>query len=320
MLFVNLILKIYKRTLLKRHDPDGSVFYYSPEDFEGLSSVPFEFPGERGQLLQGYFYRKNVTRPSRLVIFEHGMGCGHRAYMREISVLCERGYEVFAYDHTGTLESEGEHIGGFTQSLCDLNSAITALKDSGRLGERDIAVIGHSWGGFSTMNIGAFHPEITHLVALAGFISPRKIIGDMLGKMRGVADKAFSAEVERFGGYAYANAAVSLLETRARALIVHSKDDPTVPFSHLTELKSMLRGKVGVEFLELDGKRHNPNFTEDAVRYKDEFFSELTRLKKKKRLVNESERLEFAARWDWERMTAQDMEFWQRVFGFIEED
>ena len=120
MLFEKSILKMYTGTLLRRHDPDGNLFYFSKSDFTGLESESFSFVGDRGQRLHGEIYFKGAIRTDRIVIFEHGMGCGHVAYMREIDVITERGYTVITYDHTGTRLSGGEHIGGFSQSLCDL--------------------------------------------------------------------------------------------------------------------------------------------------------------------------------------------------------
>ena len=315
----NFIINVFKSRLLTRHDPNGSVFYYSPEDL-GLGYEGFEFRGDRGQRLRGAFYTLGGVKGERLIVFDHGMGCGHKAYMREIRTICERGYEVFAYDHTGTLDSEGEHIGGFTQSLVDLDYAISAIKAAGKVGERKIAVIGHSWGGFSTMNIAPHHPDITHVVSLSGFISPREMIECVLGKMKKHAPALFALEEQRFGAYAYADARYSLKTAKGtRALIIHSKDDPTCPISHLEKLRAALGEGGGVSYLVVDGKRHNPNFTEDAVRYKDGFFAELTRLVKRKKLSTDAERADFVASWDWGRMTEQDTELWDRIFEFIEE-
>ncbi len=319
MLFENLIVSTYKSRLLTRHDPDGCVFYYSHEDFPTLSCREFEFLGDEGQRLRGYFYTDEAMKyTDRLVIFEHGMGCGHRGYMREIATICAAGYPVFTYDHTGTLASGGEHIGGFTQSLSDLNRAIYALKDSGEADGKRLAVIGHSWGGFSTMNIGALHRDITHIVAMSGFTSPKKIIGAMLGKLRIYLPKVFKTEVERFGGLAEADACFSLLTTEVKALIVHSRDDNLVPYYMFEELERATSGRENIRCVTLDGKRHNPNYTESAVRYKDEFFAERATMKKKKRLETEAQRREFVAKWDWARMTEQDMDFWQMVFDFLE--
>lgn len=317
MIFEKFITNIYKNQLLVRHDPDGSIFYYSPEDF-ALSYRPFEFTGDKGQTLRGFFYTVGETKKEKLIVFDHGMGCGHKAYMREILTLCEAGYEVFAYDHTGTLSSDGENIGGFSQSLADLDLALDALKSTGAIGGRSVCVIGHSWGAFSTLNISAFHRDITHIVAMSGFVSVRDMLEDVLGAAKRYAPAIFRTEAESFPTYAYADARVSLKISDSKALIIHSRDDATCPFSHFEKLQSALGDRPNTVFMALDGKRHNPNFTADAVAYKDGFFAELTRKAKKKQLATPEARAAFVASYDWERMTAQDTELWEKVIAFIE--
>ena len=312
-MFTKSVIKAYKKKFLVRHDPDGSIFYFSHTDFPGMACEPFSFKGERGQHLQGYFYTKNVTRPDRLIVFDHGMGCGHKAYMREIDVLTDHGYTVFAYDHTGTLASGGDNIGGFSQSLCDLDHAIKALKAAGKTEGKRIAVMGHSWGGFSTMNIGAFHKDITHLVALSGFTSPIYLLRD---KLKGYAEAVFKVEVEYFGGYAFANSALSLIETDAKALIVHSEDDPRVPYHRFAELRGIIGESERITFMPVNGKKHNPNYTEDAVKYRDKYFADRAKLKKKR--ASKEARAAFTKSCDWYKMTEQDMDFWAKVFDFID--
>ena len=107
------IEKLYKKTLYVRHDDDGSVFYFDSSDFEGLKKEPHPLKNRRGEHLSGYFYYYDGYKPDALVIFEHGMGTGHRAYMREIERIAREGYLVYSYDHTGCTESGGEHIGCF---------------------------------------------------------------------------------------------------------------------------------------------------------------------------------------------------------------
>lgn len=313
----NLIVNKFKENLLIRYDPDGTIFYFSPEEL-GLSASPFEFKGERAQALRGWFYKKGEVTRERLICFDHGMGCGHRAYLREIALLCEAGYEVFTYDHTGTRFSEGESIGGFTQSLVDLDYAISAIKAAGLAAGRKISVIGHSWGGFSTMNVPAFHRDIDSIVAFSGFISTRYMIELLLGAAAKYAPAVFALEEERFGSYAYADARLSLkLAQGTRALIFHSADDKICPDKHLDALEAALGKSERVRFVKVDGKGHNPNYTVDAALYKDEFFAAHTRFTKKKRLTDE-EKAAFVGGWDWMRMTEQDREVWQTVIDFIE--
>ena len=73
-----------------------------------------------------------------------------------------------------------------------------------------------------------------------------------------------------------------------------------------------------VEFIAVDGKGHNPNYTFDAVQYKDEMSAEYERKKKSAELETAEQREAFRNSWDWERMTAQDMNIWNKIFEFLD--
>ena len=151
------------------------------------------------------------------------------SYMREIECLAKAGYLVFAYDHTGCMASGGKHIGGFAQSLHDLDDCMKALKAEKALEGYTFSVIGHSWGGFSTMNIAALHPEITHVVSMSGFVSVELILKQMFkGILGGYVKALLAAEREINPGYADFSALESLKNTGAKVLLVYSADDRTV--------------------------------------------------------------------------------------------
>ena len=176
MIFEKQIVDMYKGMMHTRCDDTETVFYFSHKDFEGLKSEPYSFKASAGHTLNGYFYSYEGYDPERIIVFDHGFGGGHRAYMREIEKLCRHGFRVFSYDHTGCMESEGETPKGLGQSLCDLNDCITALKKEPTVIGCDISVMGHSWGAYSTLNISALHPEITRIVVMCGFVSVDEMI------------------------------------------------------------------------------------------------------------------------------------------------
>ena len=129
MLFEKQIEKAYLKAVRSRCDDGGTAYYFSAADFDGLEQEPYPFENLRGERLQGYFYHYGTPKtPYRIVIFEHGMGGGHRSYMKEIEMLARHGYLVFAYDHTGCMESQGAHTNGFSQSLADLHAALLSLE------------------------------------------------------------------------------------------------------------------------------------------------------------------------------------------------
>ena len=88
---------------------------------------------------------------------------------------------------------------------------------------------------------------------------------------------------------------------------------------HFDELESKLSGKENITFRLEKGKGHNPNFTENAVKYKDEFFASLTKKMKKKELESESQRELFKKSYDWHRMTEQDETVWKDILRFLDD-
>ncbi len=315
-----LLSGIYKKTLFSRHDDDGSVFYFSYTDFPGLKREPYSINNQKGERLTGYFYSYDGCKTDSLVVFEHGMGAGHRAYMREIERIAKEGYLVYAYDHTGCTESEGENIRGFSGSLADLDAVMSTLFSDERYSGLKISVIGHSWGGFSTMNIGALYKQLHAIVAMSGFSSVKEMQKQVFPLLlRPFIKTVYKLEEKENPKYYDKKAIESLKNTDAKALIIHSDDDKTVSSEiHFKRLREALSDKENIRFLLVEGKDHNPNYTKAAVEYKNEFFKALKRRYKEKTLNTEEEKRSFNASFDFYRMTEQDEAVWKEIFKTIE--
>ncbi len=319
MIFEKKVIKIYSSMMLNRCDNNGNVFYFSNEDFPGLEKKPYSFKSSKGHNLQGYFYSYPDAKQNRLIIFEHGMGGGHRSYMREIEKLCFNGYLVFAYDHTGCMESGGETTGGLSQSLCDLNDLLNTLKNDERFKNYDISVIGHSWGGFSSMNISALHPHISHVVVISGFVSVTEMINSFFrGPLKLYRKSIMNIEQKSNPRFVNSDGVDVLKNTKSKVLLVYSDNDSLCKKEvHFDKLKDGLSDKENVTFLLETGKGHNPNFTESAVKYKDEFFAILTKKMKKKELETTEEKEKFKKSFDWHKMTEQDEKVWKEILEFL---
>lgn len=318
MIFEKQVTGIYKRIMFTRCDDMETVFYFSAEDFDGLTRQPYPFVASAGHTLQGYIYQYPNPKPDRLIVFDHGYGGGHRAYMKEIEMLCRRGYTVFAYDHTGCMESGGETPNGMAQSLCDLNDCINTIKADKRFEGYDISVVGHSWGGFSTSNISALHPEISHVVVLSGFVSVGVIIDSLItGFLRLYIKSIMKVEHAANPRFADFHAVDSLKRSKAKALLIYSDDDPIVKRNNFDILKEGLADRENTQFLLVSGKKHNPNYTAEAVRLINEFSEAKSKFLKNKDLT-EQQKQEFVKSFDWDAMTTQDEEVWNVIFEHLE--
>ncbi len=321
MIFEKAITKLYRKNLFGRCDDSGCVYYFSASDFDGLIAEPYEFTAKAGHRLQGYFYYYGEPAKGRIVVFDHGMGGGHRSYMKEIEMLASHGYRVFSYDHTGCMESEGACTNGFAQSLSDLNDCLNALKSDERWSGAAFSVVGHSWGGFATLNIPALHPDVTHIVPISGFLS----VDAMLEQQFSALLTPYRASVRRLEeeanpDFLQYDARNTFEKMTTKALVIYSADDKVVrAIDHFAPLRRAMMGREEqIEFLLVNGKGHNPNFTEDAVQYKDAFFKTFMRKLKRRELVSDEQKRAFVASYDWNRMTAQDEAIWQRIFQFLD--
>ena len=319
MLFEKQIEKIYRSNMFVRHDNASGIHYFGPEDFAGLQAHPYNFKAKAGHDLNGFFYHYDNPIPNRLVVFDHGLGNGHRAYMREIERLAKAGFLVYTYDHTGCMASGGEDTHGFAQSLNDLDQCLTALKAEPMLSVRKISVMGHSWGGFSTMNIAALHPEITHVVSMAGFISVDVMQEQSFGSfLKGYRPAMMSLERRTNPDYVDFDARNSLGNCNAKVLLIYSDNDQLVHKKvHFDRLQEVLAGKENIRFILEKNKGHNPAYTVDAVAYKDAFFKEFSKAAKKKQLSTQEQQKAFMGRYDWHRMTEQDETVWEQIIAHL---
>ena len=320
MIFAKQIENAYRAQMFSRQEISNAVFYFSAKNFDGLHKDPYLFNAIAGHRLQGYFYYYDNPARDRIVIFDHGMGAGHRAYMREIAMLARHGYLVFAYDHTGCVESEGESTNGFAQSLADLDACLKALKADEAYQNAKFSVVGHSWGAFACQNIAAFHPDVTHIVAMSGFVSVEAIVSqNFSGALKPFRKTIMDLEKKTNPDYVDCHAADSLKNTEAKVLILHSADDPVVKQEfHFDVMKEALADKENIRFMLINGKKHNPNYMVDAVKYKDAFFELFTRKMKKHELDDEEAQNVFRRSFDWKRMTAQDGEIWKAIFDTLD--
>lgn len=315
MIFSEKILKLYKTMMFSRCDDEGTAYYFSADDFDGLKKESYSFKNASGDRLQGYFYSYPDAAADRLVIFDHGMGGGHRSYMKEIERLAKAGYTVFSYDHTGCMESEGGSTNGFARSISDLDHALTALKSDEKYKNLKISVMGHSWGALAVQNICAFHPDVAHIIAMSGPVSVTAAIDQFFGgPLRLYRKDIMKLEREANPDYYSCNAAEALLNYNGHALLIHSEDDKTVlKKNHFDVLESALSGKDNIRFLLVNGKGHNPNYTADASEYLQSYIAERNDKTKKGLLSTDGQKKTFVDSFDWNRMTAQDDSVWEEI-------
>lgn len=323
MLFEKKIIDIYRKNLFSRCDDTGLAYYFTHKDFPGLEAEPFSFKEfVDGNTLRGYFYSYPDHREDRIVVFEHGMGGGHLSYMREIERLCREGFKVLAYDHTGCMSSDGESTGGLGRSLTDLVSCLDELDKMFSV-DVSFSVVGHSWGAYSAMNGACGKGRVKSIVAISGFSSVERMVHQLFpGIMRAYAKKILELEYSTNKLARISDSGDSMSYYKGYGLVIHSSDDKVVSArKHFGYIKKKVEDyndpelgyETRVQFMLVNGKGHNPNYTEDAVKYLAYYLKTLKKRLKKGTLITDEQKKEFVASFDWKRMTEQDENVWKEI-------
>lgn len=315
---ISLINKYKKR--IKRCDFDKAIKYFNVADFKGLNKEDISFKSNQGITLNGGIYYYNNYNKAKLVIFCHGMGPGHLAYMKEIEVLARQGYLVLAYDNTGTGFSEGNDFRAISQSLADLDACKKYVEANDKLKNLEQIIIGHSWGAYAAGNIANFNNKnIKTIVVISGFVSVKENLKQNLkGPLYLLSKGIIKYENMMNPNYALSSSLDAIKNNKQiNYLIIHSKDDDQVLYKYSARYLINRIDQANVSFLITDKKYHNPNYTKDAVLYFRKRFSEYSLKIKNKEFQTEEERIKFMKSSDFNKMTAQDEYIWKEIFSKI---
>ena len=206
---------------------------YRVENFKGLQVERCSIVANKGHRLAGYKYSKEGKCPKALVVVVHGMCGSHKNYLDICNYFVSNDYAVFSYDATGSGESEGKKVGGFAQGLADLDYALNYVKTLPEYAGLPIMLMGHSWGAFCVTNILNFHPDIKAVVSVSGFDTSAALLEQYTEVNIGKAATLLMPYIKLYericwGKYATTSACQGFVNSRAKVMVIHSTDDPTV--------------------------------------------------------------------------------------------
>lgn len=221
--------------------------------------------------LQGYVYGQNQEQG--LVVIAHGIGGGADSYLPQIEYFVDQGWRVFAYDATGSFDSEGKTTKGFPQALVDLDAALTYINTQEEFDSLPILLFGHSWGGYAVANILHYDYEIAGVVTVAGANSPMEMILEEGGRMMGSfinIQYPYLWLYQRilFGETASLNAVDAINGSDVPVLIIHGTEDEFVDYegsSIISNLNEITNPNVRTISPSEPGRSgHNNLFRSDA--------------------------------------------------------
>lgn len=302
----------YRIAFGRRCDKNPYLTYFTAEHF-GLDYKKVEIKVKKN-ILRGALYRKGDCAVEGLVIFCHGMGAGHAAYMTEIDCFCGLGYLVLAVDNCGCDLSDGKNIRGLYSGVETAKAAYDFAKGNEELKNLKTFFVGHSWGGYSAL-CAAAERDIDGAVALSAPLSPVQAVSSgaagVLPKWIIALLRPFLALCDFFvfGVHSNKNAAKCAKKCKKPVLLVHGDCDRIVPLSQSAYAKA--EGENITKYLA-EGRAHNPYNTVEAQAMMNELSSKLASIGG----MSEEERAYFS-RFDYVAATREDVAVMDFIMRFM---
>ncbi|MEG1550789.1 MAG: alpha/beta fold hydrolase [Oscillospiraceae bacterium] len=286
-------------------------------DFKRTSA---SFNSNNGQKLQGYFYLYDNSSYKGLIVIAHGMGGGHEKYIAEAEYFAKNGYLVFAYDNTGTNESEGDKLIGLSQSAIDLDYALKFIESIPEVKPLPLLLYGHSWGGFAVCAVNNYPHQIKGIVSVAGFEKSGNVFKQqgklMVGNAINILMPYVSLHEHMLFGKSASNTGISgLSKTDAKVFIIQSEDDEIVDYQdNFMAYKDEFYENPRFSFLSLKTNGHNAVLSPTAA-------AEINEIHKKKNLISNHESPQYKELDDRENALILDFdeEVMKKIISFYDE-
>ena len=304
------ISKQYIKRFVSRYDKEVGIPYYSYTDFVDLKQEAFSFTNSKGIKISYFYYYYPNYNKDKIILFLPGIGPGHTAYLKEIEEICKRGFKVLSLDYTGTDKSEGKYLGSLNTPSEDVNELLDYLTL-----DKEVIVIGHSLGGYTSLNLLNLRNDINKGVIMAGFLSVDSLINSLV-KSKFISKQILKYERKKYPNYYDLDNVSFLKESKKKILFIHSLDDQMVPYKSSLEVVEKLNNENLIT-VTVDQRGHNPNYSEKASKYLQEVFGKYNELIKEKKIKTDKDKINYFKDVSLADLVEQDQKIIEEIINFI---
>lgn len=308
---MGLISHLYKKNFVCRYDKEVGVPYYAYTDFEGFKQEAYSFTNSKGIEIKYFYYYYDNYKTDKLILFCHGLGPGHAAYIAEIETLAKRGYKVLTLDYTGCGESKGKCMGSLNNPTRDVIELLNLLKI-----EVSIILVGHSLGGYTALNVINLRDEIKKAVILSGFLAIKPTLNHFV-KSDFIIRHILKYEKKVLPEYYALDNIDYLNKTDNRIFFIQSDDDQMIPFDISLGIVEKIDNPC-IKKLKMTGRKHNPNYTDSAIMYMNEVFGNYQQLINEKKLKKDEDVIAYFKDVSLPKLVEQDQKLFDQIQAFIE--
>ncbi|NVO17274.1 MAG: alpha/beta fold hydrolase [Rhodoplanes sp.] len=213
--------------------------------------------GMRGKRLFAWLVTPDeaVARPLPAVLVMHGWGSNAAMMLPVVAPLREAGFAVLLLDARCHGRSDDEDFASMPRFAEDIAAGLGFLRAQSGIAADRVGLIGHSVGAAAALLHASRRHDVRAVVSLSAFAHPREI-------MRGwMAEKHVPypligwyvlRHVEHVIGASFDDIAplATIMRAECPVLLVHGRQDTTVPFSDAERLAA---AAPGVILLPVDG-------------------------------------------------------------------
>ena len=309
---MGLISRLYIKYFVCRYDKEVGVPYYSHLDFERLKQEASSFTNSKGIDIHYFFYNYDKYEKGKIVLFLPGIGPGHTAYLAEIESLAKNGYRVLTLDYTGCGESGGKNLGSLNAPTRDVIELLDHLKL-----KEQIFLVGHSLGGYTALNVIHLREDINKAVIMSGFLSVQSLALATL-KKKFIVSRIMQYEQKVESQYYDIDNEWYLMNTKDKLFFIQSEDDQVVPYNISLKVVEGINNS-NIKTLKVNNRKHNPNYTDEAVAYMNEVFGQYNYLLKKKKIKKDEDKIAYFKDVPIAKLTEQDEEVMKQIISFIKQ-
>jgi pimeloyl-ACP methyl ester carboxylesterase len=212
--------------------------------------------GPRGRRLFSWLVMPDdTTRPVPAVLVMHGWGANAAMMWPVVPPLRDAGFAVLLIDARCHGRSDDETFTSMPRFAEDIAAGLAWLRTQPAIAPQRIALLGHSVGAAATLLHASRQHDVRAVASLSAFAHPREVMIRWMAEYHipfPVIGWYVLRYVQRVIGFSFD--AIAPINTITRVdcpvLLVHGRDDSTVPFS---DAERLLRAAPRAQLVAVEG-------------------------------------------------------------------
>lgn len=278
---------IFNKVPVKDYQVSPGLNYEEIQNDYNIKYISFK---SKNNILQGYYLKNDSAKG--LVVMSHGFKDGADSLISSQLFFLENGYSVFAFDNSGFNLSSGK-INGFSQSLIDLESALTFLNTNNDFKNYKKLLFGFSCGAYASCAI--FNLNVLNIygsVSISGFNDASNLIFNKGKEYVGLLaylgkDFINLIQTNKFKEYSNYLAIDGINTTTLPFFIIHSLKDKTITYDtcSILSLKNKINNQNVFTYLDKENDHSSLIYSDEAKDYQKNINSSLKKIKSKQEKI-----------------------------------